>query len=121
MTFNLRYFTITIVLFLIEMVIAFYVTQEFIRYTFGDFLAVILIYYFIKSLVKAKPIYIAISVIIISFGIEFLQLIDILEILNIKKNLFTKLVLGTTFSISDLIAYTLGVLAVFFIDTKKFS
>ena len=103
------------------MVIAFYATQEFIRYTFGDFLAAILICYFIKSFVRAKPIYIATTVLIISFGIEFLQLIDILEILNIKKNLFTKLVFGTTFSISDLIAYTLGVITVFIIDTKKFS
>lgn len=116
MTFNIRNFIIFLSLFLTEALIVFFFKEGFIRHTFGDFLVVILMYYFIKSFVNSKPIYIAIAILIISFGIEFLQLIDILNILNIQKNTFTKLVLGTTFQAGDLIAYTLGILTILVIE-----
>lgn len=116
MTFNTRSFILFFSLFLTEVLIVLFFKEGFIRHTFGDFLVVILMYYFIKSFVNSKPIYIAIAILIISFGIEFLQLIDILSILNIQKNTFTKLVLGTTFQIGDLIAYTLGILTILLIE-----
>lgn len=119
MTFNIRSFKLFLSLFLIEILIAIFLKDGFIRHTFGDFLVVILMYYFIQSFVKLKPIYITITVLIISFSVEFLQLIDILNILNIKKNTFTNLVLGTTFQITDLIAYFLGVCTVVLIEKNS--
>jgi hypothetical protein len=104
------------------LIIAFYIKQEFIRYTFGDYLAVMLIYCFIKSFTSIKPFIAAIITLVIAFIVEFLQLIDVLSMLNIQQNTFTKLVFGTTFSIEDLVAYTLGVLTIILIEnsiTKK--
>jgi len=119
MTFNIRYFSIFVLLFMVELIIAFYIKHEFIRYVFGDFLVVILMYCFFKSFSSAKPIYIAIFTLLIAYLVEFLQLIDILGVLNIQKNTFTKLVFGTTFNFSDLVAYTLGVLLVISIESRK--
>lgn len=116
MTFNFRYFIGFLVLFLIEVLIAFYVKQEFIRYVFGDYLVVILMYCFIKSFTSIKPIYAGIITLLSAYFIEFCQLVDVLGMLNIEKNTFTNLVFGTTFQIGDLIAYTLGVITILGIE-----
>ena len=50
-------------------------------------------------------------VLIISFFIEILQLINITRILNIQNNII-KIVMGTSFSWLDLVAYCLGILTV---------
>lgn len=91
----------------------------FIRHTFGDYLVVILVYCFLRSFSKTKAIYLALITLVISFIIEFLQLTNFLEVLNLQDNTLAKTVLGSTFSISDLIAYTLGVITIYLIDTNS--
>ena len=73
-------------------------------------------YSFIKSFISIKPIPIAICVLIISFVIEFLQMGNLLSHLNLQNNTIAKLVLGSTFQTSDLIAYTLGIITVLIIE-----
>lgn len=116
MKFNLKNFIIFFGLFITEALIAKYVTQPFIRYWFGDFLIVILIYYFLKSFIATKPLYLAIATLIFSYIIEFIQLTSLLDILDLRHNRIANLILGNTFSVSDLVAYTLGVITVFFIE-----
>ncbi len=116
--FKLNKFHLTTFIFLLltEVMIFNYHNNEFIRFVLGDFLVVILLYSFIKSFIKTNPKYIAILVLIVAYGIEFLQLINILKILNIKSNTLTRMVLGSNFSIEDMIAYTLGVAVIYSID-----
>lgn len=114
--FNLRSFIIFIILLFTEVLIEHFFKQGFIRYIFGDFLVVILLYYLFKSFFKTKPVYLAISVLLIAYSIEFLQLIDILSILNLKESRMSNLILGNTFSFEDLIAYTLGVATILIIE-----
>jgi hypothetical protein len=118
MKLNYRNFIVFIVLFFIEVSIALYIKQGFIRAIFGDFLVVIMLYFFIKSFVRIKSIYIAITVLFIAYFVEFLQFIDILSIVNYKENAVINLILGTTFSIQDIIAYTLGVATVIFLENR---
>ncbi len=117
--FNKSYLIYSILLFVIEAWIAIIFKSGFIRHTFGDYLVVILLYCFIKTVIKAKPILIAIAVLIIAFGIEFLQLYNLLETLNLQNNTIAKLILGSTFHVSDLIAYTLGILTVLFVESNS--
>jgi len=63
----------------------------------------------------------AIIVLLTSFIIEFLQLTPFLEWLNIQDNHLAKTVLGSTFHVSDLVAYSLGVLAVILVEKKLIS
>lgn len=118
MKFNKTYFFGFLILFIIEACIAFFIKEGFIRHTFGDVLVVIMLYCLIKSFVKAKPIYIAITVLIVSFGIEFLQLTHILQWLHIENNKALKLILGSTFDINDLLAYLFGIIMVLLIEYK---
>ncbi len=115
---NKTYLIITILLFTIEVLIAIYLKSGFIRYSFGDFLIVIFIYCFFKSFIPNNNFKIAMLVLAFAFSIEFLQLVNILEILNLQNNHFIKLILGSTFQISDLVAYTLGISTVLAIEYK---
>ena len=105
-------------LLILEVGIAMCFTQGFIRHTFGDFIVVILLYCFLKSFIPMQPIYAGLLVLGIAFGIEFLQCTSFLEQLNLDQNKLAKLILGNTFHISDLIAYTLGVITILSIEYK---
>ena len=115
---NKKYLIASILLFVVEALIAIFLKDGFIRHTFGDYLVVILLYCMFKSCIKTKPFYIAIAVLIIAYGIEFLQCTNLLAFLNLQNSTLAKLILGSTFSISDLIAYTLGVITILIFEHK---
>lgn len=116
--FNKPFFASSMLLLSTEICIAAFLTTGFIRHTFGDYLSVILLYCAIRSFIRTKPIYVAFAVLIFAFGIEFLQLFNLLDYLNLRDNNFAVIVLGSTFSISDLMAYSLGIITIFLIDIK---
>jgi hypothetical protein len=116
--FNKTYTLLFIVLLAIEILIAKFLTTGFIRYTFGDFLAVICLYCFFRSFVVIDTLKISITVLIIAYLIEFLQLINVLSFFNLQNNHLVKIILGSTFNISDLVAYTLGIITVLIIEYK---
>ena len=115
---NKTYLIITLLLFLIEALIAIFLKSGFIRHTFGDFLCVILLYCFFKNFIEGHHFKIAISVLILSFSIEFLQLTNYLELFNLQDNHLANLILGSTFNASDLLAYTLGIITVIIFEYK---
>ncbi|WP_044403435.1 DUF2809 domain-containing protein [Lacinutrix sp. Hel_I_90] len=117
--FQPYFFAAFYTLLLVEIAIALLLKTGFIRHTVGDFLVVILLYCFIKSFLDLKIIYTALSVLFIAYTIEFLQLYNILTYLNLRGNTLAGLILGTSFSIPDLVAYTLGIICIAFIDLKK--
>ncbi len=110
------YFIVFLMLFVIELIIAKFIKQPFIRYWLGDLLIVLMIYYFIKSIIKAKPIQIAIGVLTFAYAVEFLQRSQLLDLLNLRNNKVANLILGTTFSWSDMLAYTIGFLIIMWIE-----
>jgi hypothetical protein len=103
---------------LIETTIALYLTSGFIRSTFGDILVVMLMYCFIKSFINSKPFPTAIGILMFAFTIEFLQLFKLTEILNPQKNEILQVILGSTFQISDLLAYSFGTLTILILEYK---
>ena len=113
---NRAFFLIAIMLLVLETCIAIFLKDGFIRHTFGDFLVVILIYCFLRSFIKTKPIYLALVVLSIAFLVEFLQLAKLLELLNLENNKLAKVVLGSTFQINDLFAYTIGTICIYYFD-----
>ncbi len=97
-------------LLIIEILIANYINDDFIRPYLGDFLVVILIYCFLMLVSKITVIKGLIIVLIFSFTIEFIQLIDITSVLGYQPPKLVILILGSSFSLWDLLAYTLGIL-----------
>lgn len=112
LTFNKKYFLLTILIFAIEVLIALYVHDTIIRPYIGDVLVVILIYCFIKSFLKFPVLPVAIFVLLFSFTIEFLQYFNIVEKLGLQNSKIARTVIGTSFAWIDLVCYAVGIIIV---------
>lgn len=110
--FNKNYFFLTLLLFVVEVCIALFVHDNFIRPYIGDVLVVILIYCFVKSFLKVSVTKAAIFVLLFAFSIETLQYLTIVEKLGLGNNKLAKTVIGTSFSWEDILAYIAGIMTV---------
>lgn len=117
--FNLSYFIVFLTLLVIETLIAINLKDGFFRQTFGDFLVVILLYSFFKSFIKDKSFQIALAVFILSYTVEFLQFFNFLEFLHLQNNSLAKIILGSTFHMSDLVAYTIGIITILIFENLQ--
>lgn len=115
-TFQLRYFILAILLFVIEVLIAVFVDDNFIRPYFGDFLVVILLYCFLKTFWNISVKMTALFVLLFAFAIEVLQYLKFVKFVGLQDSKVANVVLGNSFAWSDIIAYTLGVLAVLAVE-----
>lgn len=117
--FNHIYFIYFLALLGITILIAVFLKSGFIRHTFGDYLVVILMFYFFKSFLKANDITIGIVTLVIAYVIEFLQLTSMLSYFGLEHSKWANLIFGNYFSIPDLLAYTLGILTITSLEFKK--
>lgn len=116
--FNLRAFVVFILIFITEVLIALFVNDKIIRPYGGDFLVVIMIYYFVKAFVSTKPLYICIGTLLFAYVIEIAQYFRMVEILGVQDNRLLATVLGSSFSWGDMIAYTFGILFCYLVENK---
>jgi hypothetical protein len=114
--FRKNYVIIAFLIFIVEVIIALYIDDQFIRPYFGDFLVVVLIYCFVRGFFNIRVLKCAICVLLFSFVVEFMQYLNIVNLLGLEKNTLAKVVIGTFFSWMDLVGYTLGILLVLFLE-----
>ena len=112
LTFKPKPFIIFALLFLTEVMIAMYVHDTIIRPFFGDFLAVIALYYLLKSLLKFSNLTLVLSSLLFAYFLEILQFFDFLNYSGLKQYKIIAIVLGTSFAWGDIVSYTLGALFV---------
>ncbi len=113
---NWDYFFIALVVFVIEVVIVVFFQGTFVRHVIGDFFVVILIYAFFRSFTIFDWRMVALGVLIFSYLIEISQWLNILELLKLKRNLSTDLIVGSSFDWRDMVAYTCGIGLVAFVE-----
>ncbi|MEN9908711.1 MAG: hypothetical protein RLZZ540_1860 [Bacteroidota bacterium] len=118
--FNKTYFAFTVLLFLVEIVIALFVHDQFIRPYFGDVLVVILIYCFLKSFLNLSVWTTAIIVFCFSFCVEFTQHLNVISKLGLQDSGIAKAILGNSFAWLDLFAYVTGIFCVIIIEKMYF-
>lgn len=118
-TFNKKYLILTIILFVIEVLIAVFVRDAFVRPYVGDYLVVILIYCAVRTVLKASVWKVAVGVLLFSFLIETLQYFHIVNRLGLENNVVARTVIGIGFEWMDFVAYTLGILTVLAFEYKK--
>jgi hypothetical protein len=83
----------------------------------GDLLYAVMVFFIVKLLLtKAKSIKIALFALLLCYAIEILQLYQAEWIIEIRKTLFGRYVLGEGFLWSDLLAYTFGVGIAYFAE-----
>lgn len=103
-----EYAIVTVILLLIEVLIALYVHDAFVRPYIGDVLVVIVIYTFIRIFIpkrcKLLPLYIFVFAVLV----EVLQLFHIVEILGLKDNWCISVLVGSVFDWKDILCYGIG-------------
>lgn len=108
-TFHKTYFYLTLLIFCVEVFIAVFVRDNFVRPYLGDILVVILIYCFLKSFLNLSVLKTALFVLLLAFSIEFLQYLKFIELLGLENSSFGGTILGTSFDWLDLLNYTIGI------------
>lgn len=116
--FKFSYFVITVVLFLLELYIGFFINDQLIRPYIGDFLVVILIYFFLKTFINLPVWTAAIIVLLFSYLVEISQYFKLVNKLGLQDLKLVRIMMGTTFSWTDILAYTTGIAFLLFIELK---
>jgi hypothetical protein len=116
--FNKSYFVLTVLLFIIEVLIAAFVYDNFIRPYVGDYLVVILMYSFGMSFISVAPWKMILATLVFSYAIETFQYFNLVGILGLQHSRIANIVIGNSFSWNDIIAYTLGALTL--LGTEQF-
>ncbi|MDV3456812.1 DUF2809 domain-containing protein [Sphingomonas sp. HF-S4] len=106
------YALLALALFLIEVGIALFVRDRFVRPYLGDTLAVILVYATLRAGFRIDVLRAVAIALSIAVTIELAQLIRLLDMLGLEHNRIARIVLGYGFELKDLAAYAAGALLV---------
>lgn len=105
---RIAYFVATVILFGIELLIALFVQDNFIRPYVGDVLVVVLLYTFVRIFwpegVRLLPLYIF----VFAAGVEVLQYFRIAEVLGLSDNRIMSVIIGSVFDWKDVVCYGVG-------------
>ncbi|MBP3595199.1 MAG: DUF2809 domain-containing protein [Lachnospiraceae bacterium] len=102
------YLLATVLIFLLELFIALFVRDNFIRPYVGDMLVVVLVYTCVRVLFPEKPRLLPLYVFLFAAGVEALQGMRIVELLGLQDNRFFSVLIGTTFDWKDIVCYGVG-------------
>ncbi len=102
------YVIATVLLLAIEVCIALFVHDRFIRPYVGDMLVVIVIYTFVRIFIPEKCRLLPFYIFLFAAGVEVLQWVGIVELLGLQDNRFFRVLIGSTFDIKDILCYAVG-------------
>lgn len=106
-------------LLLIEVIIALYVHDSFIRPYVGDMLVVILVYSFTRIFIPEKCRLLPLYVFLFAAGVEVLQYFKLVHVLGLEDNRFLRIVLGSVFDLKDIACYGAGCILLEVFERKK--
>jgi len=105
---RLFYLGITIVLLLVEVSIALFVQDQFVRPYVGDMLVVILIYTFIRIFIPEKYPWLPAGIFLFAVMVEVLQWFHIVKFMGLGDNIFFSVLIGGVFDWKDILCYGIG-------------
>jgi hypothetical protein len=96
----------------VEIFIGAFMHDSVIRPYGGDFLVVILLYCLVRSFWDLPILPAAVGVLLFSYLVEAGQYFGLADRLGFKGNSLVRILLGSYFTWTDIMAYTLGILSV---------
>ncbi len=106
--FYKKYALLAVLLFVVELTIAVFINDAFIRPFLGDVLVVMLLFCLCKSFVKVSDHGLIVAVLLFSFAVEIGQYFRLAELLGLMDYKVARIVIGSTFDAKDLLAYAIG-------------
>lgn len=110
-----NYFIAFSVLFSMELAIAYFHFNPFIRDFLGDVLVILLLYTFLKIFIRNNILKTAVFVLGFAYFVELLQFFKLGEKFNIQSEILLTLI-GSVFDFYDLVAYFLGFLIILLVE-----
>jgi hypothetical protein len=105
-----------VLLFITEVLIALYQHDNFIRSYGGDFLVVILVYCAVQTFWNISLGSACIGVLLFAYAVEISQYFHLVGRLGLERCRLAAVVLGTSFSWTDMLCYTAGMILVYVIE-----
>lgn len=102
------YIVLTIILLIVEVLIALFIHDDFVRPYIGDVLVVMVIYTFIRIFVPERMRMLPSYILCFAVLVEILQYFRIVEALGLQDNRFFSVLIGSVFDIKDIICYAVG-------------
>jgi hypothetical protein len=114
--FSGGYFLCSLLLTGMEVFIGAKMHDRIVRPYGGDYLVVILLYCLIRSFWAVPIVFTALSVLLFSYVVEVSQYFHLADRLGFGEPSLARTLLGTNFSWTDMLVYTLGILTVLGIE-----
>lgn len=113
MRINFKYSLGFIALFIIEVLIALYVRDSFVRPYLGDVLVVILLYCLVRSILSKRIKLLPMYLFFFATLVEVAQYFRIIEVLRLKSNTVLSTAVGSSFDVKDVLCYLTGAVLLF--------
>jgi hypothetical protein len=118
-TFRPSYALATIAALGIEIAIARFVHDDLVRPYLGDSLAVVAVYLALRAVTRMRMANSVTIAFAFACGIELGQFFHLVDVLGLGANRVARIVLGTTFGLTDFVAYAGGAACVLAIETAR--
>lgn len=105
---RIKYAIAFVLMLFVEVMIALYVHDTFVRPYVGDMLVVILVYSFTRIFIPERCRLLPLYVFLFAAGVEALQYFKLVQVLGLENNRFLRIVLGSVFDIKDIACYGVG-------------
>lgn len=110
---RLTYFLIFILLVAVEVLIALFVHDDFVRPYIGDIIVTGVLCAFFRIFIPTKPKVLPLLTAVLAAGVEILQYFDFVSRLGLADIPFFSILLGRTFDWMDIVCYFFGGLIFF--------
>ena len=105
---RMRYAACFAVLLIIEIFIALFVRDNFVRPYVGDMLVTVLLCALLRIFFPEKLPLLPLYVFLFAAAVEVAQFFDIVKLLGLENIGFLSIIIGRTFSFADIICYAVG-------------
>lgn len=105
---RLRYAAAFLLLLAVEVVIALFVHDRFVRPYLGDVLVVGVVYLLVRVFVPEKLRLLPLFVFLFAALVELMQAMDIVRLLGLEGNAVLSTAVGSTFDAADILCYAVG-------------
>lgn len=102
--------------FILEVLIALFVNDSFIRPFGGDILVTILLCLFFRAFFPVKTKLLPVYVFLFAVAVEICQYFDIVKLLGFENNVLISTLVGRSYSFVDIICYSTGCIAFFIVE-----
>lgn len=107
---RIKYGMATMLLMIVEVLIALFVRDDFIRPYVGDMLVVIVLYTFVRIFFPRKLKLLPLYIFIFAAMVEVSQYLGVIKWLGLDNIVFFKVLMGAVFDVKDIICYGVGCL-----------